>query len=267
MPVFVMYNIFMNNKKHLLYLLIAVAVLSLIIVTTQFAKKTEVISYAVNFEECVANGNLVMESYPRQCTAGNGTVFVEVIDSTAVDQNIADEFNPKSPKGEDYETIETVQFSVASQKRGCGSFSRQPCLVVNGENLYDPIDGFEYEPGYEYKITVEKYLRFGTSDPQLLPQDIGMFAYRLVSVDSKDSVETKTEDATVTPNNPCRITGCSSQLCVSADAGEVLSTCEFLPQYQCFKDSICEVQVTGECGWTETEKFTQCVESFTNNEI
>lgn len=32
-----------------------------------------------SFEECVAAGNPVMESYPRQCRAGD-TVFVEEID-------------------------------------------------------------------------------------------------------------------------------------------------------------------------------------------
>lgn len=33
-----------------------------------------------NFEECVAAGNLIMESYPRQCRADNQT-FVEVINN------------------------------------------------------------------------------------------------------------------------------------------------------------------------------------------
>lgn len=32
-----------------------------------------------SFEECVAAGNPVMESYPRQCRSGD-TVFVEEID-------------------------------------------------------------------------------------------------------------------------------------------------------------------------------------------
>lgn len=33
-----------------------------------------------SFEECIAAGNPVMESYPRQCRAGD-TVFVEEIDA------------------------------------------------------------------------------------------------------------------------------------------------------------------------------------------
>lgn len=32
-----------------------------------------------NFEECAAAGNPVMESYPRQCRAQDGTTFTEII--------------------------------------------------------------------------------------------------------------------------------------------------------------------------------------------
>lgn len=35
-----------------------------------------------NFEECIAAGNPIMESYPRQCSA-NGQTFVEVIEEQA----------------------------------------------------------------------------------------------------------------------------------------------------------------------------------------
>ncbi len=35
----------------------------------------------VSFETCVAAGNPVMESYPRQCRSADGTLFVEKIDT------------------------------------------------------------------------------------------------------------------------------------------------------------------------------------------
>jgi hypothetical protein len=38
-------------------------------------------SIATTFEECVAAGNAVMESYPRQCRSVEGTLFVEEIDT------------------------------------------------------------------------------------------------------------------------------------------------------------------------------------------
>lgn len=34
---------------------------------------------AISFDECVAQGNLVMESYPRQCRTPEGELFVEAV--------------------------------------------------------------------------------------------------------------------------------------------------------------------------------------------
>lgn len=55
----------------------------LIIVSTVFyfysKKNTAVLTAATSFEECAAQGNAVMESYPRQCRDASGTLFVEKI--------------------------------------------------------------------------------------------------------------------------------------------------------------------------------------------
>lgn len=40
---------------------------------------TEPVPAATSFEECVAEGNSVMESYPRQCISKSGQLFVENI--------------------------------------------------------------------------------------------------------------------------------------------------------------------------------------------
>lgn len=55
----------------------------------------------------------------------------------------------------------------------------------------------------------------------------------------------------------CYIGGCSSQVC-SDDPG-VVTTCEFRPEYACYKTAKCERQVTGQCGWTETATLKQCL--------
>lgn len=58
----------------------------------------------------------------------------------------------------------------------------------------------------------------------------------------------------------CKIGGCSSQLCVDANAGEILSTCEWTEAYACYpKHGICEVQENGECGWTKNPAFDACI--------
>lgn len=58
----------------------------------------------------------------------------------------------------------------------------------------------------------------------------------------------------------CVVGGCSSQLCVDASQGDVMSTCEWTAAYGCYgKHSTCEVQPDGSCGWTPNEKLEQCL--------
>ncbi len=55
----------------------------------------------------------------------------------------------------------------------------------------------------------------------------------------------------------CFVGGCSGQIC-SENEGAI-STCEFRPEYACYRDATCEPQADGECGWTETEELTSCL--------
>jgi eight-cysteine-cluster-containing protein len=57
----------------------------------------------------------------------------------------------------------------------------------------------------------------------------------------------------------CKVGGCSSQLCLNADAEEMMTTCEYREEYACYRQTKCEVQASGECGWTENEEFIQCL--------
>jgi len=59
-------------------------------------------------------------------------------------------------------------------------------------------------------------------------------------------------------NKECYVGGCSGQIC--SDQEGVISTCEWQPWYSCFKLTSCEVQVDGDCGWTSSGKFDQCME-------
>lgn len=54
----------------------------------------------------------------------------------------------------------------------------------------------------------------------------------------------------------CVVTGCSGQICAEE---EVITTCEFLPHYECYKDASCKVQPDGNCGWTMTEELKECL--------
>jgi hypothetical protein len=60
-----------------------------------------------------------------------------------------------------------------------------------------------------------------------------------------------------TSSASCFVGGCSSQVC--SDKKDVISTCEYSPQYACYKTAKCERQSTGECGWTPTADLNACL--------
>lgn len=58
------------------------------------------------------------------------------------------------------------------------------------------------------------------------------------------------------PASDCVVTGCSGQVCA---AEPVITTCEWQPQYECYRSATCERQPGGECGWTETPELDACL--------
>ncbi len=55
---------------------------------------------------------------------------------------------------------------------------------------------------------------------------------------------------------PCMKTGCSGQVCSDE---EVITTCEYRTEYECYKQAKCERQANGDCGWTQTKELTSCL--------
>ena len=55
---------------------------------------------------------------------------------------------------------------------------------------------------------------------------------------------------------PCFKTGCSRQVCADE---EVVTTCEYRPEYECYKRARCERQANGECGFTDTPELRTCL--------
>src|SRR5258708_24675936 len=54
----------------------------------------------------------------------------------------------------------------------------------------------------------------------------------------------------------CIRTGCNSQICSDK---EMITTCEYSPQYACYKAATCERQINGSCGWTQTSALSACL--------
>jgi len=81
---------------------------------------------------------------------------------------------------------ETIKMQVKEQKVSCTGVAPMECLEVKiGKEkewsyFYDRIEGFDYEPGYIYKLKVERTKKSGT-----VPADASAYTYKLRKVVSK----------------------------------------------------------------------------------
>ncbi|HEY5884455.1 MAG TPA: DUF6748 domain-containing protein [Pyrinomonadaceae bacterium] len=55
---------------------------------------------------------------------------------------------------------------------------------------------------------------------------------------------------------PCIKTGCGGQVCSDE---EVITTCEWRPEHDCYRRATCERQANGECGFTPSRELTACL--------
>lgn len=78
------------------------------------------------------------------------------------------------------------EVTVGPQRMECVGVAPQMCLVVNDELFYDEIDGFDHQPGYAYRLRIERYDRWpGQTE---IPQDVGRYRYGLLAVLAKQRV-------------------------------------------------------------------------------
>ena len=62
-------------------------------------------------------------------------------------------------------------------------------------------------------------------------------------------------------NKACIRTGCSGQVCADS---EMITTCEWRPEYACYKGARCERQSDGKCGFTMTRELKACLAKVKN---
>ena len=90
---------------------------------------------------------------------------------------------------------------------------------------------------------------------------------RQCKADSKTFVEEinaniSNNSASIVISPDCKIAGCSGQLCVDKNAEDIITTCEYRPEYACYKTARCERQSGGNCGWTQTAELSECISQF-----
>jgi hypothetical protein len=68
-------------------------------------------------------------------------------------------------------------------------------------------------------------------------------------------------DVVVGSDEPCKVAGCSGQLCVEPD-DEGASTCEWNDVYACYDQfGTCERAEDGTCGWRPTPELQGCIDA------
>ncbi len=90
--------------------------------------------------------------------------------------------------GEDNNTATTTTVTVGPEMQPCTGVGEQECLVVDGELFYDSIEGFDYEPGFEYVLEIR------TENVDNPPADASSIRYILVREVSRTAVEMDDED-------------------------------------------------------------------------
>ncbi len=79
-------------------------------------------------------------------------------------------------------TGDIMEVEVGPELQDCVGMMPMKCMMVDGGLFYEPIEGFEHEAGYSYRLRIERY------DPwegKEVPQDASQYNYRLIEVISK----------------------------------------------------------------------------------
>jgi len=245
-------------KKYLIAV-VAIVVLLLILGVTFYLVERSSVAQINSFEGCAAQGFPVMESFPRQCRTPDGRLFVEEINNgTTGKEDLIVVLFPTP--GE----IISSPLLVQGRARGTWFFEASfPVKLFDAERREVPLDP-PYIMATENWMT-EDFVPFNATLTFSRPQtETGFLVlYKdnpsgLPQFDDKIEIPVRFGDSGESQQAQCRPTGCSSQVCSEED---VVTTCEFKPEYACYKEAVCERQADGECGWTETTKLLSCLAS------
>lgn len=242
----------MKKSVIILIILIILAIWGVLFFYSVEKKSLEVIN---NFKDCKEHGYPIMESDPPQCKTPDGRNFFEEISEPATGHPLIEVENPKPG------SQITNPLTINGKARGNWYFEASfPVKLFDSEGNEVPLD-----PSYimtdENWMTTD-FVPFNATLKFIAPAtETGLLVlYKdnpsgLPENDDKFEIPVKFEKTTVAQKQ-CKPTGCSRQVCSDE---EVVTTCEFLPEYSCYPLALCEKQADGECGWTETEEFKSCL--------
>jgi hypothetical protein len=247
----------MNNPAKVIIAVIAVVIVIYLALVFDIPQKEMLVN---DFDTCVAAGNPVMESYPRQCRDEDGNLYVEEV-ATVEPTDMIRVSAPASNA-----TVESP-VAVTGDARGSWYFEASFAAEVfdaNGKSLgMSPIQAqgewmttdfvpFKGSITFSKPTTATGYIRFHKDNPSGDPiRD----AHVDIPVKFKN-VTSGTGTGTTTTAKACKPTGCSGQICSDED---VVSTCEFRSEYACYRTAECKRQSNGSCGWTQSSALLACL--------
>jgi hypothetical protein len=211
-----------------------------------------------SFEECVAAGNVILESYPRQCRTESGETFVEDIGNglEKTDKIRLDEPRPNtriaSPLVLRGEARGVWYFEASFPVHlldGTGTEIATGIATAHGEWMTEDFVPFSAPLSFATPQTRSGTLVLEKDNPSGLPQNADELRVPVIFEQARVGVEAR---------DNCVITGCSGQLCAEQEA---ISTCEWQPKYACYREAVCERQQDGLCGWTQTPTLATCLAS------
>ena len=228
-----------------------------------------------SYEECVAAGYPIMESYPEQCKTPDSRTFVRVIaqKELAFGTQATLAVN-ESVKFNDGLSVTLLEINDSRCKSGvvciwAGELSFKFNII--GGNVGDSKQEFRLGTTAKNTIAISGYsfiLNSATEGTVTITvakqnEQVGCTMEAKICPDGSAVGRTgpNCEFASCPANSQgsCYIGGCSSQIC--SDKEGVSSTCVYREEYVCYKTAKCERQINGQCAWTETSELKECLSS------
>ena len=83
------------------------------------------------------------------------------------------------------------------------------------------------------------------------------YSYKLQSI-TESNVNLVIFKKTGPSATSCFVGGCSSEIC--SNNPSIVSPCIWKEEFACYKTAECKRQVSGQCGWTQTQELTKCLQ-------
>ncbi|MEX2053188.1 MAG: PQQ-dependent sugar dehydrogenase [Candidatus Paceibacterota bacterium] len=206
-----------------------------------------------SFKECADAGYPILESYPRQCRNGDQT-FVEDIGNELEKTDLIRISSPRP------NSVISSPLTITGEARGYWFFEASfPVKLLDGNGNEIAVHYAEAQSEWMTENFVPFHSELSFAKPQT---ENGVL---VLEKDNPSGLSEHADELRIpiifdqgSKINNCIVTGCSSQICSDK---EVITTCEFNPEYACYQNTRCERQNNGQCGWTQTQELTSCLQN------